>query len=211
MDNLHVSNEQRIAAAAAADAIQHGQAPDLSGTLVHGDPAESVTLSEQDDLDLQKLGYKSVLARGWGSFDNFACSFSALYCIGGIRVLFYIALSNGGPAAMYVGIITCKASNADVCILQLEFLGFRKYCLDHHFSNTCRGMFHLSRSWIYLLLGLSILGWREIGTFRLFLGRCLDFGSLDRILGRGLLWCCELSGFRSCDFQSRHDLSSRYF
>lgn len=56
--------------------------------------------SNDDDLDLQKLGYKSVLARGWGSFDNFACSFSALYCIGGIRVLFYIALSNGGPAAM---------------------------------------------------------------------------------------------------------------
>lgn len=60
----------------------------------------SITSSEQDDLDLQKLGYKSVLARGWGGFDNFACAFSALYCIGGIRVLFYIALSNGGPAAM---------------------------------------------------------------------------------------------------------------
>lgn len=57
-------------------------------------------LSTDDDLDLLKLGYKSVLARGWGAFDNFACSFSALYCIGGIRVLFYIAISAGGPAAM---------------------------------------------------------------------------------------------------------------
>jgi len=56
----------------------------------------------QDDRDLLDLGYKAVLARGWGSFDNFACSFSALYCIGGIRVSFYIALSAGGPAAMYV-------------------------------------------------------------------------------------------------------------
>lgn len=54
----------------------------------------------QDDRDLLDLGYKAVLARGWGSFDNFACSFSALYCIGGIRVSFYIALSAGGPAAM---------------------------------------------------------------------------------------------------------------
>ena len=67
--------------------------------------APSATSFDQDDLDLQKLGYKSVLARGWGSFDNFACSFSALYCVGGIRVLFYIALSAGGPAAMYVQLI----------------------------------------------------------------------------------------------------------
>jgi hypothetical protein len=57
-------------------------------------------LSADDDLELLKLGYESVLARGWGAFDNFACSFSALYCIGGIRVLFYIAISAGGPAAM---------------------------------------------------------------------------------------------------------------
>jgi amino acid transporter len=71
---------------------------------------------------LQKLGYKSVLARGWGGFDNFACSFSALYCIGGIRVLFSIALNNGGPAAMWsswisgsiVSIITA-ATLAEAC------------------------------------------------------------------------------------------------
>jgi hypothetical protein len=105
MDVLHVSTEQRIAAPHATDASHQGHTPDLSGTFVHGHSAESVTSSEQDDLDLQKLGYKSVLARGWGGFDNFACSFSALYCIGGIRVLFYIALSNGGPAAMYVVIV----------------------------------------------------------------------------------------------------------
>lgn len=66
----------------------------------HGDDVSSIL--NEDDRDLLKLGYKSVLARGWGSFDNFACSFSALYCVGGIRVLFYIALSGGGPAAMYV-------------------------------------------------------------------------------------------------------------
>lgn len=105
MDDFHVPTEQRIAAIHATDAMHHGTAPDLSGTPVHDNSAVSVTSSEEDDLDLQKLGYKSVLARGWGSFDNFACSFSALYCIGGIRVLFYIALSNGGPAAMYVVIL----------------------------------------------------------------------------------------------------------
>ena len=60
----------------------------------------NVSVIDEDDRELLKLGYHAVLARGWGTFDNFACSFSALYCIGGIRVLFYIALSGGGPAAM---------------------------------------------------------------------------------------------------------------
>jgi hypothetical protein len=103
MDNLHVSTEQRIAAAPVSDAIQHGDPrPDFPGSAGRGRSLDSLSPSEQDELDLQKLGYKAVLARGWGSFDNFACTFSALYCIGGIRVLFYIALSAGGPAAMYV-------------------------------------------------------------------------------------------------------------
>lgn len=61
---------------------------------------DSASSMNEDDRDLLKLGYRSVLERGWGSFDNFACSFSALYCIGGIRVSFYIALAAGGPAAM---------------------------------------------------------------------------------------------------------------
>jgi hypothetical protein len=96
MNDLHASTGERIAAAIATDSSHAGSTPQKLGE--HYSP--SVTSSEQDDLDLQKLGYKSVLARGWGGFDNFACSFSALYCIGGIRVLFYIALSAGGPAAM---------------------------------------------------------------------------------------------------------------
>jgi hypothetical protein len=74
------------------------------------------SVTNEDDRDLLKLGYRAVLARSWGSFDNFACSFSALYCIGGIRVLFYIALSGGGPAAMYV-------SRSGQCLLSRVFLG----------------------------------------------------------------------------------------
>ena len=100
MDDLHASPEERTAAAVAIreSHIDPGRADELGQ---HDGPA-SLTSLEQDDLDLQNLGYKSVLARGWGGFDNFACSFSALYCIGVIRVLFYIALSAGGPVAMYV-------------------------------------------------------------------------------------------------------------
>jgi hypothetical protein len=102
MDGLHTSREERNAAAMATESSQDG--PDQLEKLGQGHEQVSVTSSNEDDLDLQKLGYVSVLARGWGSFDNFACSFSALYCIGGIRVLFYIALSAGGPAAMYVSL-----------------------------------------------------------------------------------------------------------
>lgn len=80
---------------AAVDAAKNDQ--DIQN---YGDNASSVM--NDDDRDLLKLGYRAVLARGWGTFDNFACTFSALYCIGGIRVLFYIALSGGGPAALYV-------------------------------------------------------------------------------------------------------------
>lgn len=58
------------------------------------------SITDEDEAELKKLGYHSVLERGWGAFDNFACSFSALNVVGGIRVLFYIALSGGGPAAM---------------------------------------------------------------------------------------------------------------
>ncbi|KAI2786263.1 putative amino-acid permease [Penicillium oxalicum] len=69
--------------------------------LVTSKTENRVAETSEDDRELLKLGYRAVLARGWGTFDNFACSFSALYCIGGIRVLFYIALSNGGPAALW--------------------------------------------------------------------------------------------------------------
>ncbi|RKU43666.1 hypothetical protein DL546_006416 [Coniochaeta pulveracea] len=75
-------------------------------------PSES-SLSVDDDLELLKLGYESVLARGWGAFDNFACSFSALNCVGGIRVLFYIAISAGGPAAMW----SSWVSGSVLCII----------------------------------------------------------------------------------------------
>jgi hypothetical protein len=100
MDELHASTEERIAAAIATKSRQAGLSQPETLGRHPTTPSVMSSSDDTDELDLMKLGYKSVLARGWGSFDNFACSFSALYCIGGIRVLFYIALSNGGPAAM---------------------------------------------------------------------------------------------------------------
>lgn len=84
---------------ASIDLVHASDAAKTSQVHQHEEDHSS-SITNEDDRDLLKLGYRSVLARGWGSFDNFACSFSALYCIGGIRVIFYIALSAGGPAAM---------------------------------------------------------------------------------------------------------------
>lgn len=100
MEDLHSAEEVGMAAAAIATP-KTGQESQEDGQLQLQNN-QRLEAENDDDLDLLKLGYKSVLARGWGAFDNFACSFSALYCIGGVRVLFSIALSNGGPAAMYV-------------------------------------------------------------------------------------------------------------
>jgi hypothetical protein len=83
-------------------AVESAKCQDAQSTEHQVQDSDGVSVTNEDDRDLLKLGYRSVLARGWGSFDNFACSFSALNVVGGIRVLFYIALSGGGPAAMYV-------------------------------------------------------------------------------------------------------------
>ncbi|MCJ1304257.1 hypothetical protein MMC08_007069 [Hypocenomyce scalaris] len=96
MADLHVSTEQRTVAADGIKAAAINEKKPAPAA-----DAQSPSSLQQDNLELEELGYKSVLARGWGGFDNFACSFSALYCIGGIRVLFSIALSAGGPAAMW--------------------------------------------------------------------------------------------------------------
>jgi amino acid transporter len=102
---LHASlSDQQIAAALSPhDANAASEKPSVLLKPYDDDDATPSLASstDQDNLDLQKLGYKSVLARGWGGFDSFACTFSALFCIGGIRVLFSIALNNGGPAAMW--------------------------------------------------------------------------------------------------------------
>lgn len=96
MEPLHSSTEERMAVVMDAQASKE----DAKRNPQQNQLGRVASVEDDDDLTLLKLGYKSVLARGWGAFDNFACTFSALNCIGGIRVLFYISLSGGGPAAM---------------------------------------------------------------------------------------------------------------
>ncbi|TFK22197.1 hypothetical protein FA15DRAFT_596525 [Coprinopsis marcescibilis] len=56
---------------------------------------------DQDELQLQKLGYKQQLHRTWGIVESFAASFCALNFIGGARTGLFLGLLAGGPAAIW--------------------------------------------------------------------------------------------------------------
>ncbi|KAJ6464674.1 gamma-aminobutyric acid transporter [Mycena vitilis] len=55
----------------------------------------------QDELQLQKLGYKQQLHRSWDLIESFAASFCALNFIGGVRSAIFLGLLAGGPAAIW--------------------------------------------------------------------------------------------------------------
>ncbi|KAJ7490747.1 amino acid/polyamine transporter I [Mycena latifolia] len=62
---------------------------------------EEATSITQDELQLQKLGYKQQLHRSWNLIESFAASFCALNFIGGVRSAFFLGLLAGGPAALW--------------------------------------------------------------------------------------------------------------
>ncbi|KAF8503838.1 amino acid/polyamine transporter I [Gautieria morchelliformis] len=62
---------------------------------------EIVSSLDQDELQLQKLGYKQTLHRSWHQVESFAASFCALNFIGGVRSAFFLGIEAGGPAALW--------------------------------------------------------------------------------------------------------------
>ncbi|KAF7319913.1 Gamma-aminobutyric acid transporter [Mycena kentingensis (nom. inval.)] len=73
-------------------------APDRKSSFADAEDASSIT---QDELQLQKLGYKQQLHRSWNLIESFAASFCALNFIGGVRSAFFLGLLAGGPAALW--------------------------------------------------------------------------------------------------------------
>nr|GAT54735.1 gamma-aminobutyric acid transporter [Mycena chlorophos] len=63
--------------------------------------AEDASSINEDELQLQKLGYKQQLHRSWSLIESFAASFVALNFIGGVRSAFFLGLQAGGPAALW--------------------------------------------------------------------------------------------------------------
>lgn len=69
-----------------------------------------------------RFGYKQVLHRTWGQFEAFMASFGALYVVGGVRILYSVGISSGGPAALWssmlvtiVFMLITAASLAEIC------------------------------------------------------------------------------------------------
>ncbi|KAG8890162.1 hypothetical protein FRB99_003921, partial [Tulasnella sp. 403] len=63
--------------------------------------AKAPDVTDQDELQLRKLGYKQSLKRSWHLIENFAASFCALNFIGAARSVFFLGILAGGPAAMW--------------------------------------------------------------------------------------------------------------
>ncbi|KAI4294277.1 hypothetical protein K525DRAFT_363852 [Schizophyllum commune Loenen D] len=79
--------------------------------------AEVVRTIDQDELQLQNLGYKQQLHRTWHLIESFAASFCSLNFIGGVRGALFLGLLAGGPAAVwstYIIAIVCMTITAAV-------------------------------------------------------------------------------------------------
>jgi translation initiation factor 5B len=70
----------------------------------------------------QAVGYEPVLKRYFGFVESFSASFCAMNFIGVTRMLLYIGLSTGGPAALFsssvivvFGVTATAAVLAEIC------------------------------------------------------------------------------------------------
>src|SRR2546429_4698825 len=57
----------------------------------------------RDEQQLAELGYKQELQRAWGSFTNFAISFTIISVLAGTFTTFGQAWNAGGPVAITIG------------------------------------------------------------------------------------------------------------
>ncbi|WVQ84968.1 hypothetical protein IAT38_007132 [Cryptococcus sp. DSM 104549] len=75
-----------------------------------------------DAQELRNIGYEPVLKRSFGQLEAFAASFCAMNFVGVTRMLLYIGLACGGPAAMFsstvitvFGVTVTAAVLAEIC------------------------------------------------------------------------------------------------
>ncbi|TFY77862.1 hypothetical protein EWM64_g6149 [Hericium alpestre] len=74
----------------------------MSTYSIKKDDQEEVASSlDQDELQLEHLGYKPQLHRTWHLVESFGASFCALNFIGGVRGALFLGLQAGGPAAVW--------------------------------------------------------------------------------------------------------------
>src|SRR4051812_8741773 len=69
-----------------------------------GTAAQTTSTTEaEDERKLAELGYKQELSRVWGSFTNFAISFTIISVLAGTFTTFGQAWNAGGPVAITIG------------------------------------------------------------------------------------------------------------
>ena len=65
------------------------------------DNASDKQLLTKDEYHLATLGYRQVLKRGLGMFENWAATFTTMNFVSGMPVLLGFALYTGGPQAAF--------------------------------------------------------------------------------------------------------------
>ncbi|KAI0069320.1 amino acid transporter [Artomyces pyxidatus] len=73
----------------------------MSNASVKNDVNEAVSSVDQDELQLEQLGYKQQLHRTWHFLESFGASFVSLNFIGSVRTVLFLGLLAGGPAAVW--------------------------------------------------------------------------------------------------------------
>src|ERR1700722_12805031 len=63
--------------------------------------ANDIKLMTKDEYHLATLGYRQVLLRGLGLFENWAATFTTMNFVSGMPILLGFALATGGPQAAF--------------------------------------------------------------------------------------------------------------
>jgi len=82
----------------------------------------TATAVQTDEERLAQLGYKQELRRRMSGFSNFAVSFSIISVLAGCLTSYFLAMNNGGPAAITIGwlvvggfVTLVSLSMAEIC------------------------------------------------------------------------------------------------
>ncbi|KAI9319553.1 amino acid permease-domain-containing protein [Zopfochytrium polystomum] len=138
-------------------------AAELPSDIVHLRPSaardDAAVVAARDEQMLNELGYKQDLTRGMSAFDNWATSFGALYCIGGVQVLFSTALQEGGPLAIWTNwIIASLLTYVIACCIAEVCSAYPTAGSMYYWAFKCGGpKYGPLLSWV--VAWLTVLAW----------------------------------------------------
>jgi amino acid transporter len=128
----------------------------------------SVATRDSDVETLHQLGYAQELLRRMGGFSNFAVSFTIISILSGCLTLYYLGMTNGGPAVITIGWPVVGV------MVTLVGLAMAEVCSSYP---TAGGLYY----WSAKLGGKSSAGWSWMTGWFNLLGQVaitagIDFG-----------------------------------